>query len=233
MKSRLLSSLLGTTALLAGLSVTSSAASAPNPYAQMKAALTDANTEQTFRYTITLTASGRRLVNVTDATHLGGRQTITLTQSGKSNTVIVELIAGNVYVKGDAAMLQAYMGFPKATAKQLANHWLEFPPSSSAFADLSSGITIASALAQVTMTRSVTSHSAVKLGAVLVDVLKGTSVKTAQNPSAAETLYLSSTNKPLPVEATQTYQGSTATIVFGRWNDTVVLATPKTVLEQK
>jgi hypothetical protein len=233
MKLRLLFTGFSLLAILGATSAASGASSAPNPYAQMKAVFADANAEQTFRYTLTATMTGKRLVNVTDATHLGGRQTITLSVAGKSNTVVVELIAGNVYVKGDATILNSYMGFPKADAKRLANRWLEIPPSNPNFAGVSAGITITSALSEVTMTRSVTSHSAVRLHGELVDVLKGMSVKSAGNPSAAETLYFSSTNRPLPVEATEAYQGSVATIALGHWNETVVLVTPKTVLVQK
>jgi len=233
MKLRPLTTIVAASAILGTMSVSSGASSAPNPHAQMTAVFADANAEQTFRYTLTLSAAAKRLVTVTDATHLGGRQTITLTASGKSDTVVIELIAGNVYLRGDAAILTAYMGYPRATAKQLANKWVEIPNSSPEFASVSSGITIASTLAEVTMTQSVTSHSAVTLDGAMVEVLKGTSVKSAQNPAAKETLYFSAANRPLPVEVTQTYQGSLATIVFSHWNETVLLVTPKTVLEQK
>jgi hypothetical protein len=233
MKLRLLTTIFAISAILGAVNVPSGASSAPNPYAQMKAVLTDANVEQTFRYTLTLSMSGKRLVTVADATHLGGRQTITLTDAGQSNTVVVELIAGNVYLRGDATILATYMGYPKATAKQLANKWVEIPKSNPEFAGVSSGITIASTLAEVTMTQSVTSHSAVTLDGEMVDVLKGMSVKSAQNPSAKETLYFSAANKPLPIEVTENYQGSLATMVFSHWNETVLLVTPKTVLEQK
>jgi len=233
MKLRSLSAPLAIFVSLGIMSIPSGAASAPNAYAQMKAVFADANAKQTFRYTLTATMTGRHLVNVTDATHLGGRQAITLTEAGKSNTVIVELIAGNAYVKGDAAILVAYMGFPKSEATRLANKWLEFPPSNPNFTVISTGITIASTLDQVTMNKSVKSYPAVKLKGQLVDVLKGPSVPSGGNPSTAETLYFTTAGKPLPVEATETYQGTTATVTFSHWNETVVLATPKTVLEQK
>ena len=232
MKRRLFATILVPIMIIGATTVTS-AASAPNPYAQMKAVLAHANADQTFRDTITLTMGTKKLVNVTDATHIGGRQTITLTAAGKSNSVIVELIAGNVYVKGNAAILVSYMGFPKATAKRLANHWLEFGKSTSGFAQLSAGLTIASVLSQTTMTQSVKSSAAVSLRGEMVDVLKGTLVKTAQSPAAAETLYFSTGSRPLPVEITQLYQGSLATVVFDHWDETVVLVTPKTVLEQQ
>ena len=94
--------MLGATSLPAG-------ASAPNPFAQMKLVLANANAQQSVRVTTTANQSGMKILEITDAGRSEGRQTITLTSGGKSNTIIGELIAGQLFVKGDAAILTSYL----------------------------------------------------------------------------------------------------------------------------
>jgi len=71
--------------------------------------------------------SGMRIVQVTDAGRSAGRQVVTLTDAGKSNTFVAELIAGSLYVKGDATMLTTYLGLSQANSNALAGQCLGFP----------------------------------------------------------------------------------------------------------
>jgi hypothetical protein len=227
MKLRHLSALVATTALVATLSVPSGAST--TPYAQMKTVIADLKAEHAARVTATLTMSGKRLVNTTNAASIGGYQTIVLTDSGKSNTVIIELLDnGGLYVKGDAAILIAYMGFSKTTSRQLSNQWFTIPKDNSDYAEVSQGLTLSSIATELTMNKSVTSPpSGGSISGIPVTVLKGSSVKSALEPSSNETLYVTKTASPLPVEALQSYQGSKSTIVFGHWNETVTLTVPR------
>jgi hypothetical protein len=222
MKLRILTALVASTAIVTALNVPSGAST--TPYAQMKTVIADIRSEPSARVTATLSMTGKRLVNTTDVTKVGGRQTIVLTDAGKSNTVVIELVNGGLYVKGDEAILTSYMGFSKATSQQLSNQWFTIPKGNSDYAEVAQGLTLSSIATQLTMNKNVT--AAARSGATGLSVLKGTSVKSALEPSSAETLYFVPTANPLPVRALQTYQGSTSDIEFSRWNETVTLTVP-------
>jgi hypothetical protein len=227
MKIRIWLSVLVTTAIVAAVSTPSGATSKSTPYELMRTVVTDANAELSVRVTTTASMSGMRIVQVTDAGRSAGRQTVTLSGAGKSNTVIAELIAGKLYVKGDATILTAYLGLSQATANELAGSWFGIPKSNGYYAQVAQGLTVSTGMAEVTMTTSVTSEPAVTLAGVKVNVLKGTSVKSALEPSFREKLYFSTAKKPLPVEVTQSVQGSLGTILFSHWNEKIELVAPK------
>ena len=150
MKPRLLASFLATTAVVGALSVPSGAST--TPYAQMKHVIADIKKEESARVIATLTMAGKRLVNTTDAASIGGHQTIVLTVNGKSNTVNIELVNnGGLYVKGDEAILIAYMGFPKTTATQLSDQWFTIPKSNADYAEVAQGLTLNTIAAELTM----------------------------------------------------------------------------------
>jgi|GEM_PF-3485428 len=227
MKLRLISTTLAITSIFGAMSLPSGASSTVTPYAQMKSAIADADAELSVRVTTTAQMSGLKIVQVTDAGRNAGRQSITLAKLGYANTVEVEFVAGNLYVKGDASILTSYLGLSQANANALAGQWFGIAKSSGYYAQVASGLTISTGMAEVTMTSSVTSGPSVKLNGVHVDVLKGTSVKTSLQPSFKETLYLSTSKKPLPVEVTQIVQGSLGTISFSDWNEKINVTAPK------
>jgi hypothetical protein len=230
MKIRLWLSVLASAAIIASASTPSGAASKSTPYEQMKQVVADANAELSVRVTTTASMSGLQIVQVTDAGRHAGRQTVTLSQSCMSISVIAELIKGNLYVKGDASILTTYMGLSQANANELGGQWFGIPESSGYYAQVAQGLTISTGMSEVTMTSSVTIAPGVTLAGVKVDVLKGTSVKSALEPSFKETLYFNTAKKPLPVEVTQSVQGSLGTILFGHWNEKIVLVAPKVTL---
>jgi hypothetical protein len=230
MKLRLLAVVFVGVTLLGPMAVASGASSTKSPYAQMRTVIADANAQRSVRLTTTATMSGLKIVEVTDAGRSAGRQSITLTKLGYANTVKIELIAGKLYVKGDASILTSYLALPQATANELAGQWFGIPKSSGYYAQVADGMTISTALAEVTMTNAVASEPAVMLDGALVDVLKGTSVKSTLEPSFDESLFVSTAKRPLPVEVTQVVQGSLGTIVFSHWDEMIVLSAPRVSL---
>jgi hypothetical protein len=227
MKIRLWLSVLATTAIFTAASIPSGATSKPTPYEQMRTVIADAKAELSVRVTTTASMSGMRIVQVTDAGRNDGRQKVTLSGSGTSNSAIAELIKGKLYVKGDNTMLTTYLGLSQATANELAGSWFGIIKSSDYYAQVAQGLTVSTGMAEVTMTLSVTSAPAVTLAGVKVDVLKGTSVKSALEPSFEEKLYFNTAKKPLPVEITQSVQGELGTILFSHWNEKIVMVAPK------
>src|ERR1700691_4747391 len=149
MKPRLLTALFATVATVAALSIPSGTST--TPYAQMKHVIADIKGQNSARVIATLTMTGKRLVNTTDATDIGGHQTIVLTDDGKSNTVNIELANnGGLYVKGDEDILVAYMGFPKSTATQLSDQWFSIPKSNADYVEVAQGLTLKTIAAELT-----------------------------------------------------------------------------------
>lgn len=227
MQFRLLPTCLATACTLLGVSLPAGASTAVKPYALMRTVVADADAERSVRVTTTAKMSGLKIMQVTDAGRDAGRQSITLTKLGYSNTVKVIFIEGLLFVKGDSSILISYLGLSQANANELAGQWFGIPKSSGYYAQVAAGLTISTGMSEVTMTSSVTSSPAAKLNGALVDVLKGTSVRTSLQPSFKETLYVSTAKKPLPVEVTQNVQGSIGTVLFGHWNETLVVTAPK------
>jgi aspartate 1-decarboxylase len=211
---------LGATSLPAG-------ASAPNPYAQMRLVIADANRQQSVRVTTTAQMSGMKIVEITDAGHSEGRQTITLTSNGKSNTIIGELIAGRLFVKGDAAILTSYLAFSQTEANEYAGQWFGIPRGNTYYAEIAQGLTLSTGMAEVTMTSGVRSARETSINGRKVEVLVGNSVKSSLEASFKESMYFTVSASPLPVEVTQTVQGSLGTITFSRWNEKIDLVAPK------
>jgi hypothetical protein len=205
-------------------------ASAPNPYAQMKLVVADADAQQSVRVTTTASQSGMKILEVTDSGSSEGRQTITLTGSGKSNTMITELIAGYLYVKGDAAILTSYLALSQGNANELAGQWFGIPKSSGYYGEVAQGLTLKTGMSEVTMTSAVKSAPDTTINGVKVEALKGHSVKTSLEASFKEALYFTIAKKPLPVEVTQSVQGSLGTITFSHWNEKIDLIAPKVTL---
>lgn len=229
MKLRLYSTVLAVLSIVGTMSVASGASGTPKPYAQMKTAIADADAELSVRATTTASMSGMRIVQVTDAGRSAGRQVVTLTDAGKSNTFVAELIAGSLYVKGDATMLTTYLGLSQANSNALAGQWFGIPKSSGYYAQVAQGLTVSTGMAEVTMTPSLKESSATISG-VKVNVLKGMSVKTSLEPSYKETFYFSTAKKPLPVEVTQRVSSSLGKILFSDWNEKITLVAPKVTL---
>ena len=165
------------------------------------------------------------------AAHNPARSRPKVRPQSKSNTAVAELIAGTLYVKGDGTMLTTYLGLTQADANELAGQWFRIPKSSGYYAQVGAGLTISTGMAEVTLTNSVKNSSVATLDGVKVEVLKGSSVASAQEPSFKETLYISTAKRPLPVEVTQSVQGSVGTIRFSRWNEKFELVAPKATLE--
>lgn len=227
MKIRLLSSLLAAASALLVVSLPAGASTPLKPYALMKLVVADADAQAAVRVTTTAKMSGLKIDEVTDAGRNVGRQSITLSKLGYSNTVKVIFVKGRLFVKGDASILTSYLGLDQGTANELAGRWFGIPKSSGYYAQVSEGLTIATGMAEVTMTNAVTKGPAAKLNGALVDVLKGSSVKTSLEPSFKEVLYVSTAVKPLPVQVTQIVQHSLGTIVFSNWNEKFDVTAPK------
>jgi hypothetical protein len=166
---------------------------------------------------------GQQAMTMTqDSGPTAGEQTIT----GRGIVAKVILIDTAAYIQGNAQAITGYFGFPPSAVATLANRWIAIPPSNSAFSTVSAGVTISSALSEVSLSGSLSeTPGTTRQGRAVVGV-RG----TQSSPDAGGgtgTLYVSDDNKALPVEydATPTGGGSLS-VVFTGWGSPVSISAP-------
>lgn len=227
MKLRLLVAFLLTAIFVGSVNPTSGATTTPNQL--MKSVLADADAEHSVHitYSTTLAHTQMRITEVTDERQSEGQQTDTFDRSAKTHREVVELVAGNVYFKGDAWVLETYTSLSKAMSTRLANKWLLIPKINPDYTYFLQGMTIHSMMTILTMTNVVRNISEVTATGQREEVLQGTSVASSFNVAYAETLSYTNSTMPLPLQATQLLEGTRGTYVFSHWNESLQFVAPK------
>ncbi len=140
------------------------------------------------------------------------------------NGLSFELIEleGTIYIKGSQAFYRHFAG--AAAAQLLRGKWLKAPTTSTSFAGLSSLIELRklldAALASGDRTLASTGTSTVK----------GQAVVGVKDTAQGETIYVATTGKPYPVEATKSGAGG-GTIAFSEWDEPVTLTAPANAVD--
>jgi len=224
---RLLASLilLGTVLVATATQVPAQAASTSTPDGLATTVVLNAKSELSVRVDSSATVGAKKISIETDAGRLDGVQKITVRQTGATNTVTAELIDNVIYVKGDATILESYMGLSTATSARLSNHWFYIKATNAQYIEVAQGMTIASGMSEVTLQKKVTSLGTKYVDGAKVTVLAGTSVPDS-GPAYRETMYVSTSTKPLPVKVVQTLKGETVTIRFSKWDENISLSAP-------
>jgi hypothetical protein len=159
---------------------------------------------------------------VQDSARRSAEQTVAI---GKERVSIV-LSANTVYFSGNTQGLVHYFGLTTAVATTLANQWVSASPSDSAFQALAAGLSLSSALGEITPTGSI-----VKGKQQTVDGQSTMSISgTGPSGIARLTLFVAAHGKSLPVEAVGsggTAQKTSGEIVtFSRWGEAVHVPVP-------
>jgi hypothetical protein len=156
----------------------------------------------------------------------GGTQTITVTIGDKSGSVSIELVAGTVYIDGDAFALANYMDFRPAKAAAEAGKWMSMNSTNPDFSAVASGLTVRSTMTQLAMEKLKPAVTAASVGGTEVTGIEGMSVASPGNPAYPVTLYVQANGDPLPVELVASSAGLTATMKFTRWDVPEVVSAP-------
>jgi hypothetical protein len=201
------------------------AANSRSPTGLAAIVILNAKSELSVRVDSSLTIGAKKISIVTEAGQLDGVQKITVRQSGSTHAVTAELIDNIIYVKGDATILETYMGLSKTTSTQFSNHWFYIKDGSAEYNAVAQSITIASGMSEVALQKNATSLGKKTIDGTKVTVLVGTSVPDS-GPAYRETMYASTSKKPLPVEVVQTLKGETVTIRFSKWDNNFSLSAP-------
>jgi len=159
---------------------------------------------------------------VQDSARASAEQTVAI---GKERVSIV-LSAGTVYFSGNIQGLVHYFGLTTGVANTLANQWVSASPSDSAFPSLAAGLTLSSALGEVSPTGSIVRGKRQTVDGQSTMSLSG----TGPSGIARLTLFIAAHGKSLPVEAVgsggSAQNASGEIVTFSRWGETVHVPVP-------
>ena len=150
---------------------------------------------------------------VEDSTLQSGVETVAIGQE----RVSIVLADGNAYVTGNRQGLLSYMGLPASMATALAGQWISIPPSDRGFTSVTSGLTLSSALHQVTPAGSISQGKQKTVNGQSTISVSG----TGSTGQARTSLFIATKGNRLPVEAVAATGNGKAVsgeiVTFARW----------------
>ena len=188
----------------------------------LTAAITSAKKAGSVRVTVHFFSGRTTGELVQDSARASAEQTVAI---GKERVSIV-LSKGTVYFSGNTQGLIHYFGLTDAVATTLADKWISASPSDSAFPTLAAGLTLSSALKEVSPTGSVVEGKRRTIDGQATTSLSGT------GPAGISrvTLFITAHGKSLPVEAVgsggSAEEASGEIVTFSRWGEAVHVPVP-------
>jgi hypothetical protein len=162
---------------------------------------------------------------VTDAGRSEGIQRVTFEQGRSSGHETVEVVGGQAYLNGDSFTLENFNGFSAGAATQYAGRWLQISPSESAYASLTSAVTMSTIPAQIALPAPELLKGKSNVSGLRVQGIRG--VVSTHEGTETGILYVRSGNSPLPVELISSLvKGGRGSNVFSNWNETVAVKAP-------
>src|SRR4051794_14880409 len=181
---------------------------APRSAAQWLAAAMAAATAQGAAHVdVVDTLKSRTLRYSDDDGANGGIQRITVSGGARAT---VRVAGSDTYMTANRTALVSYFGFPAAAAGRAANRWMLLQNGDPGYTEVTSGVTFASAMKEVTLTGPLALLPARALHGQRVIGIRGTvSADTGSIDSSAQgTLWVAASGSPLPVS----YQAGSAKI---------------------
>jgi hypothetical protein len=188
----------------------------------VKTAISAADKVGSVRVTVHFFSGKSTGVLIEDSARSSAEQTVAI---GKERASIV-LVDGTVYFSGNNSGLVDYFGLTQALASTLSNRWISASPTDTVYASLTAGLTLPSALKEVTPTGQVT-----KGRSRTIDGRSTASVSGAGPSGIAQvSLFIAKQGRPLPVEAVgsdRTKSRTSGEIVdFSRWGEALHVPLP-------
>ncbi len=158
---------------------------------------------------------------VQDSALQSGEQTVAI---GKARASVV--LAGRMaYISANSQGMTSYFGFPSSLVPTLAGRWISIRPTDSGFQQVTANVTLASALANVTPSgtlstgkRSTVNHQSVR------------SIVGNASGGGRLTLFIAASGRALPVEAVESSGTGTSArgeiVKFTRWGEQVHVPKP-------
>ena len=187
----------------------------------LRTAIASATQQGSVRVTVHFFSGNKTGEVVQDSAVQSGVQPVAI----GNERVSMVLVGGIAYVTGNRQGLTSYMGLPAPIATALAGQWISIPPTDGGFKSVISGLTLSSALNEVTPAGSVSQGKPKTLNGQSTFSISG----TGSTGQARTSLFIATNGNRLPVEAvsaTGSGKGVSGEIVtFSRWGEQV--RTPK------
>jgi hypothetical protein len=187
----------------------------------LKTAIASATQHGSVHVTVHFFSGNKTGEVVEDSALQSGVETVAIAQE----RVSIVLLDGIAYVTGNRQGLLSYMGLPAAMATALAGQWISIPPTDRGFTSVISGLTLSSALHEVTPAGSISQGKQKTVNGKSTFSVSG----TGSTGQARTSLFIATKGNRLPVEAvaaTGSGKGVSGEIVtFSRWGEMV--HTPK------
>jgi hypothetical protein len=169
-------------------------------------------------------ASG--LITIDAGTTQGHEQ---ITHSGGEQAQVL-VVGGTAYFSGNQAALIHYFGLPAAVAKKIGTRWVSVPSSSSGFAAVAGGTTLASVLGSFDVPGTLRETAPTQIdGQAAVGVTGKGPVTGSSTPSVSAIVYVTRSSKPLPLRAVYSFStGGSVTLDLSAWGEHLALKAPAT-----
>ena len=149
----------------------------------------------------------------------------TFEQGGTAGHETVEVIGGEAYFSGDSFTLENFNAFSVAAAARYAGTWLRVSPSESAFASLTSAVTMSTIPNQIVLPKPELLEGKSIVSGIQVKGIRG--VVSTHSGKETGVLYVRSPGTPLPVKLTSSgLKGGHGSDVFSKWNEAVTVTAP-------
>ena len=157
-----------------------------------------------------------------ETTYVGkdaGSQSVSIQQSAGTGTIAVTVIGSTAYFKGNSQGL-TLLGFGSSAARGEAGKWVSVTAAANqnVYQSIAGGLTSSSVAANMSMTGPVSQLRKSKIAGQSVVGLKGNAAPASgQQSGTSDTLYISASGTPLPVELVQDNPSSGNTYMYSHW----------------
>ena len=172
---------------------------------------------------VTTSGGGHYAVYSQDSGPAVGHQTFTV--DGAQAEAIV--VGGVVYARGDAAAVTTIFGLPASEEWHLANQWISFSGDDAGYSGISSGVTLRSALGQLTLGGALQVGAPTVVDGVPAVPITGTVTSAGGSAPGTGTLYITPGSGTLPVELdVRGADGTTSRVRYSHWGVPAQLSAP-------
>jgi len=204
--------------------VAASASAAESPAQLLSSALAVARAQRSVHYVTTQTSSGLAVSIVGDAAVDRGIQRIRYRKGPRVGHVTVLVAANVAYIRGDAFTLTNYMRIPVGTAAAYAGRWLSLTHTAPDFKPVAAAVRLRSTLDELKMPQPLRS-----IGPTTVRGRRVVGIQSRFSRAGhgvIETLYVSASGSPLPIEQLAHAGAIQLKAVFSAWNEPVDVSAP-------
>jgi hypothetical protein len=215
------------------VAVTVATGSYPTPYV---VAMRNALAMNSFHEQQTIRSQGWMSVNEGDAVVNGGTETDVIRSAGTQFGFTARLFNAHFYLNADQETLVSIANLSAFNGGFNAGRWLIVPPSAKIYSELSFGIDVESAIAQIELGSPITvGKTTTFFGRPVVPLTSTTGLHASTTQGLQHgrfTLYVSPGAHSLPVaeviDDTVNKVAQSVTLLFSRWNQPVTIAKPAT-----